>query len=485
MTRLARACPRLVDLALVAAVVLLAGSALGGEPRFQVYNPPGAVDDRGILTDITSRLSHLRRQQSYESDPIGWAHEGTHYLNVQLDDWCGPDGTGKEEHCAYVGGGRFILLRHPHVTLEAVRRYISPRLQGAFESTVCSWRQYNTEPLYLLDEWTAYANGSQACRELRADATRTRGSDERAQWLGHFCDALVAAVRAYDPGYPQLSDLAAFVEWHKLRVAGILGLAVAAEARPSPQCRWVWDGRQWAKVCETRPVALPAAPAADRAVAGADRAEADARGWTAANVAQPPQAPESNLASPVYIVPMYGRHWHEDVAQRVEALESDRRPAADLRPMIAEQTKSITASLAQLPGQITAAVQTAADGLRNHLAASATSQRRPTAWEFAAQVLLVASGSGLVLGGSYGAWRLAAWGCGRVLRAAVRRHLAEIAPAATPAGLGGPAAEKHFRRPGAVGGRTGGAAAAAPDAAEHGADGARFSAVPRHGVCAV
>jgi len=435
----------LVDLVLVAAATLCAGLAVGQEPRFLAYHPAGAVDGQGILADVTSRLSHTRREQSYEQDPVGWAHEGTHFLNVQLDDWMGPDNPAKEEHCAYVGGGRFVCLRHPRVTLEAVRRYVDPHMQAAWDSALCSWRQYNTEPLYLLDEWTAYANGSQACRELRADASRTRGSDERARWLGHFCDALVAAVGAYDRGYPQRSELSAFVRWHHGRVARILGLAAAtqlaqtsaAPAAPATRCQWIWDGRQWARVCETRPVQLPPPPPALQSApksppaATSAQAERDAQGWTAASATQPPP---NHLVAPVYVVPMYGRDWHEDVAARVAKLEA--QPTTITTPVTApaattsNETKTAPATPTNTPAT-----------------------RRPSAWEFAAQTLLVATGSGVVLGGTYGAWRLAAWGCGTLLRRAVQRQLSDREPTQPAAGPGGPATDKHFRgRPGRGGG---------------------------------
>ncbi|MGD9632167.1 MAG: hypothetical protein AB7U97_02740 [Pirellulales bacterium] len=239
----------LLGLAVVVAILVFTKCSLG---EWRTYSPPGSVDNRGILQDVLSRLTPDRRQGAYESDPIGWCHEGTHYLNVQLDDACGPDSDTKSEHCAYVGGGRFMVLRHPRVRMSVVRSYVAPSMQGAFDSALCSWREYENEPLYILDEWTAYTNGSQACRELGSDAARRGGSDERAQWLGHFAEALVAAVKAYDPGYPQLSDLVEFVKWHRARVARVLGMAVISQVAQQTQCRWVWNGRQYVQVCDAQ-----------------------------------------------------------------------------------------------------------------------------------------------------------------------------------------------------------------------------------------
>jgi hypothetical protein len=448
-----------ITYAVIAVLALCAAAAFGQEPQFQLYNPPGAVNDQGILQDVTSRLSPTRRQQSYEADPIGWAHEGTHYLNVQLDDWVGPDGQGKEEHAAYVGGGRFVVMRHPRVTLETVRTYVSPQLQVAFDSALCGWRQYNTEPLYLIDEWTAYANGSQACRELGADSSRMRGSDERAQWLGHFADALVAAVRAYDPGYPQLAELVAFVTWHRSRVAQLVGVAAIAQVgvvgQPAQQCRWQWDGGQWIKICETR----PQQPVAPPPVTAAEVERADARGWSSAGSPPVEASPYRVVMPPLIAVPttgiVYPAGWHanreRDLVELQRGLINVDRTAADradaLQRAIATNNEKLSLALGNVPVTVKAAI----DADRGHLAgvleklpaATQTAVREGLKGlgetvavrhvdsrsyvELLAQIVLVASGSGAVVYGGWGAWRIGAWLFGKALRAAISRHLGQSA----------------------------------------------------------
>ena len=126
-------------------------------------------------------------------------------------------------------------------------------------------RDWNNEPLYVLDEWTSYANGSQAGFEA---GRREQHSEQCAVAGCHFADALVAAVRNHDPNYPQLDELVAFVEWQKTRVASLVGFQVAKAVDYNGQerivyenrCQIQWDGRQWVKVCPTQQPQPAAAP---------------------------------------------------------------------------------------------------------------------------------------------------------------------------------------------------------------------------------
>jgi hypothetical protein len=73
---------------------------------------------------------------------------------------------------------------------------------------------WESEPLYLLDEFSSYCNGTQAAIEQQVDA---HGSDEFMLTMADYADGLVAAVRANDPQYPDLPKLVQFVEWEKAR----------------------------------------------------------------------------------------------------------------------------------------------------------------------------------------------------------------------------------------------------------------------------
>lgn len=177
------------------------------------YRPAGCEDGRGILREVISRCDEQGKRTAYDPSQVTWCHEGTHMLNSRIRNSMG--GTGRV-NAFYVGHGRCICLREPRVTLRQVAQYVTKHRNSTYQLYFGQQLQWwNNEPLYVLDEWTAYVNGSQAAKELSADP---HGTYERAQWFCHYADALVAAVEAHDPTYPQLKELKHFVAWQKKRV---------------------------------------------------------------------------------------------------------------------------------------------------------------------------------------------------------------------------------------------------------------------------
>lgn len=176
------------------------------------YNPAGAVDGQGILQDVTSRCDEQGRRTAYEPDRVTYCHEATHMLNSRIRKAAG----GNRVNAFYVGGGMAVVLKEPGVQLRTVAGYVSPELRNSTYKLyfIEQAQHWNNEPLYVLDEWSAYCNGSQAARELGCDP---HGTHERAIWFCHFADCVVKAVREHDPDYTQLQDLTEFVEWQKAR----------------------------------------------------------------------------------------------------------------------------------------------------------------------------------------------------------------------------------------------------------------------------
>ena len=182
------------------------------------YNPPGSVDGQGILQEVVSRCDEQGKRNGYDRDPVTHCHEATQQLAGRIRNQFG--GTGRV-NAFYVGGGLCCVLPEPRVTLQMVARYVAPQYRNyQFQVYfINSAQHWNNQPLFLLDEFTAYCNGSQAARELRADP---HGTYECTIYFCHYADCLVTAVQRHDPQYPKLPELTHFVEWQKQRAYSLV-----------------------------------------------------------------------------------------------------------------------------------------------------------------------------------------------------------------------------------------------------------------------
>lgn len=212
------------------------GLTRGAEPAWWRLTPLRQPDPRLVptLADIGSQFDPRMMFGSLSgspdlSDPEHWAHEATHGINSRIRHAAGGSVMG-----IYVLEGRAIVLPHPRITLAAVAAQVPAPLRfGPFDLYLLQQqRWWQNEPLYVLDEWTAYANGAEMVIEY---AERGRAGDEflPLENAAHFCcfaTALLRAVAAHDPTYAQQSELIAFVAWQIERVHTLV-----ERARPFPQ----------------------------------------------------------------------------------------------------------------------------------------------------------------------------------------------------------------------------------------------------------
>jgi len=196
------------------------GPTLQTEPQWLYYNPPGARDG-SVLEGIETRLNDFGTKNIADCDMVGKAHEGTHYMDSQLR--CENDPDVVQDNAVYVGEGRYLLFAEPKLTLKDVLPYVRSELRTNIRSIMETWEQWDEQPMYVLDEWCSYVNGSQAANEGNADWGRTSGSHQRAIWCGEVADSLVTAIEQHDPFYAQLGELKQFVAWHHARTQQVVG----------------------------------------------------------------------------------------------------------------------------------------------------------------------------------------------------------------------------------------------------------------------
>ena len=124
-----------------------------------------------LLNDLLSR----NRRPTGETEAGSQAHYATHFINSEVRN------EYNYSAAIYLGGGKAYLLNQPGTTLNAVGRTVPASLRGpGFQDYVIASQslrnvpaQYrhlpvisqNASPLFLLDEWSAYLAGTQACAD--------------------------------------------------------------------------------------------------------------------------------------------------------------------------------------------------------------------------------------------------------------------------------------------------------------------------------
>jgi hypothetical protein len=135
------------------------------ESIFINYQPLRSISNLGtILSDIESHLpaGHIYR----DSDKITWTHEGTQgiasYLRGQYSQYGNYNGF-------YVLKNRACIIKEPNTTISKVARLVPNSLKGEVYNLYMVQQAYswNDSPLYILDEFVAYTNGSDCRLDLK------------------------------------------------------------------------------------------------------------------------------------------------------------------------------------------------------------------------------------------------------------------------------------------------------------------------------
>ena len=167
-----------------------------------------------ILRDLFSRVDkpdYWRLKD--KSDLVSWVHELNHGASFQS---CIPE----SKHGVYVLGGRAVILTNPEVTMSQVASRVPVRDRGVnFQHyLVTQQRDWNTQPLYLLDEWTAYIHGAIAARQL-GHKTDTNGTVAIAIEMERYCRVMITVVGDQDADYQQTEELKKFILWNSGRLS--------------------------------------------------------------------------------------------------------------------------------------------------------------------------------------------------------------------------------------------------------------------------
>lgn len=164
-----------------------------------------SVDIGGTLGDVDS---HLKAGHPYkDSDKVTWTHEATHGVNSRI----------RNEHKVRNGyycleDRAFLIPTNPSFTLKELAQAIPKEDRGrSYQLYLVNQQRYwNNDPLYVLDELTAYTLGAKAGYELES-IDRANYSRENA--MEFFRYGQVAQEMARERGFAEQESLDEFLAW--------------------------------------------------------------------------------------------------------------------------------------------------------------------------------------------------------------------------------------------------------------------------------
>jgi hypothetical protein len=238
--------PLLACLAGIAAAAFAMSETRGVEPRWLAIPPAKefAAPRLGeLLPDIESRMPPGGHAYRNDADPINWAHETTHGLNSRIRNSVPNAGR---VNAFYVGKGRAAVILEPRLRLSQ----IGPSVPAVFRDDtfglylVQMTAHWESNPLYVLDEWTAYQNGTQTGLELEGLGARNLGgriSAENMIEFSAFACCLLRLVESGDPSFADLDQLRSFIAFGVNRSLGLAAAAQSSREFSSPRLRRLVD----------------------------------------------------------------------------------------------------------------------------------------------------------------------------------------------------------------------------------------------------
>ncbi|RTK95524.1 MAG: hypothetical protein EKK64_06795 [Neisseriaceae bacterium] len=181
------------------------------EPEWITYPKLREVNNLGVvLSDIESHMP--AGHHFVDPDKVTWAHETTHGINNDIRN-----SKGRGINAFYVLNDKAAVIAEPRTTIRRVASTIPPVLRG-FSYQLYLVQQagdWNNEPLYLMDEWTAYANGAECAIEI--DKDRVASDLISSHNFNVYCLYLAKCIKEDCPDYDD-KQFKAYLKWGIERV---------------------------------------------------------------------------------------------------------------------------------------------------------------------------------------------------------------------------------------------------------------------------
>jgi hypothetical protein len=189
--------------------------ASSDEPRWMKWPRMREVSDPKYGVVLGDLESHMPKDHVYrDANKMTWAHETTHGINANIRN-------RTFDHDAvngfYVLQDRAILLKEPKTTIRDVALTIPEVLRGPsyklyLVEQAVAW---NDRPLYLIDEWISYTNGSEVGKELNVYGWHYELL--QAHNFNIYCTYLAMVIQRDLSDY-QETEFKKFLKWNTERV---------------------------------------------------------------------------------------------------------------------------------------------------------------------------------------------------------------------------------------------------------------------------
>lgn len=177
-----------------------------------------------IVRDIESRLP--AKHEYWNECPVTWVHEGTHYINGVLTK------DSRKTQGLYLLNGKGVILECPDLTLAEIAAAVpQDQRRTIYQTYLVTQRQWwDDSPLYLLNEWVAYGNGT-ACRMSLNWTGKKRIDTVRFFLEMETYIQTMMKLAEKDPEYKGMEDLKIFVDWYGKKIRDLVGEADVEQAR--------------------------------------------------------------------------------------------------------------------------------------------------------------------------------------------------------------------------------------------------------------
>lgn len=181
------------------------------EPKWTSVKAHSKPDFRlgSVLSDIRS---HIEDGGYYnDSDLITAAHETTHGINSNVRNSLY---DGRRLNAFYCLNGRASVLLEPKTRIEKVASNVPPSLRGnvyklyLVEQAASGW---GDRPLYILDEWVSYTNGSATRKDLKISK---RAETVRYMMEFDIYSLTMLMVVERDESSFDTGELSTFIRWN-------------------------------------------------------------------------------------------------------------------------------------------------------------------------------------------------------------------------------------------------------------------------------
>jgi hypothetical protein len=164
----------------------------------------------GPVIDDLERHATAGHPMRNRRDPGNWAHELSHQVNSQIREG--------RNNGFYVLKNRCLVLPEPNFTLDKVADAVAKKDRGPSYNLylIKMVRWWRDEPLYVMDEATAYATGLEyAVVAGHKDQSRRNSANEFVT----YSRVLLETTKRLDSDYPELGVLEDYVNWNAARVS--------------------------------------------------------------------------------------------------------------------------------------------------------------------------------------------------------------------------------------------------------------------------